>query len=322
MICLSQKAQVTSSVAIIGAGPAGLSCALWLINQGYHPIVLERAAQPCGMLRFNYHTNDWLLGFPGGTGHSIGEKFLEHVQHKKINIITSALLASISREESGFVVNFSGQMRHNPISAAYLVIASGTRPRAPIGLIRLASQFPDNFFIGAGELRVSSFTAGQHVAVLGGGDNAFENACHLAQHGVKVSVYYRAKARARSEWVTRCREAQNISIHPQATVGQFVVSGKQVCFLANNELQKVDAVAVMYGYEPNTDTLREIAPWLDAAIDEKGFIKVNSYQQTPIGRLYAIGDVTDRPFHCLPSAIGQGSTAAKAIALEDEGMLP
>lgn len=322
MTCLCQKEQVASNMVIIGAGPAGLSCALWLINQGYHPIVLEHAARPCGMLRFNYHANDWLLGFPGGTGHSIGEKFLEHVQHKKINIITSALLASIDRTENEFVVNFTDRKRHNPIKAAYLVIASGTRPRAPVELIRLASQFPDNFFIGAGELCVDSFTAGQHVAVLGGGDNAFENACHLAQHGVRVSIYYRAEARARREWVARCREMRNISIHPYVTVDQFVLSGKQVCFLANNELQKADAVAVMYGYAPNTDTLRKIAPWLDTAIDEKGFIKVNDYQQTQIDRLYAIGDVTDRPFHCLPSAIGQGSIAAKAIALEDEGMLP
>ncbi|NCN23355.1 MAG: hypothetical protein GW921_04255, partial [Gallionella sp.] len=61
--------------------------------------------------------------------------------------------------------------------------------------------------------------------------------------------------------------------------------------------------------------------WLDTAINEKGFIKVNVYQQAPIERVYAIGDVTDRPLPCLPSAIGQGSLAAKAIVLDAEGML-
>lgn len=319
---LWQKEQVTNSVIIIGAGPAGLSCALWLINQGYHPIVLERASHLCGMLRFNHHNNDWLLGFPGETGHSIGDKFLAHIQRKNIHIITSALLTSIDQKEGGFTASFTDQMRHSQIEAAYLVVASGTRPRAPVEFIKLASQFPEHFFVGAGELRVDSFTAGQHVAVLGGGDNAFENAYHLAQNGINVSIYYRASARARREWVIRCSESENISIHSHATVGQFVLSGKQVCFLANNELQKADAVVVMYGYEPNTDTLRKIAPWLGAVIDEKGFIKVNAYQQTQIDHLYAIGDVTDRPFHCLPSAIGQGSTAAKAIALDAEGMLP
>lgn len=313
---------MNSNVVIVGAGPSGLSCALWLINQGFHPIVLERASHPCGMLRFNHHNNDWLLGFPGGTGRAIGDKFLDHIQRKNINVITSALITSMTYGQEGFVVSLNGQDGLNQIEAGYLVIASGTRPRAPIELIKLASQFPENFFIGAGELRVDGFTAGQHVAILGGGDNAFENACHLAQHGVSVDIYFRAETRARREWLVRCKTNPNISIHPQANVSQFTLTGKRVDFLANNECRQVDAVAVMYGYDPNTDTLREIAPWLGAVIDEKGFIKVNTYQQTHINRLYAIGDVTDRPLPCLPSAIGQGSTAAKAISLDAEGMLP
>lgn len=312
---------MTSNVAIIGAGPAGLSCALWLTNQGYRPVVLDRASQPCGMLRFNHHGNDWLLGFPGETGQSIGDKFLDHVRRRKINIITSALLTSIDNAGSGFTVNFTVQAQQNRVDAEYLVISSGTRPRSPAEFMMLASQFPDKFLIGAGDLCVDSFSPGQHVAILGGGDNAFENAYHLAQQGIGVSIYFRSKARARREWLIRCSESGNISIHPHTTVGQFVLSGKKACFLANGEIQTADAVAVMYGYEPNTDALREIAPWIGAAIGENGFMKVNAYQQTPIRHLYAIGDVTDRPFHCLPSAIGQGSTAAKAIVLDHEGII-
>lgn len=313
---------MVNSVAIIGAGPAGLSCALWLSNQGYHPIVLERASQPCGMLRFNHHRNDWLLGFSESTGRSIGDRFLEHIRHKNIDIVTSVLITSISHVAERFAINFTDSEYAKQVGVDYLVIASGTHPRAPIDLVKLASQFPDNFFIGAGELRVDSFTAGQHVAMLGGGDNAFENAYHLAQRGVSVDIYYRAKICARCEWVARCQTVQNITIYSHTAVSQFSMSGTKVCFLANNEPRQVDAAVVMYGYEPNTDALRKIAPWLNAAINENGFIKVNTYQKTPINRLYAIGDVTDRPFPCLPSAIGQGSTAARAIALDIEGMLP
>lgn len=313
---------MANSVAIIGAGPSGLSCALWLSNQGYSPIVLERASLPCGMLRFNHHNNDWLLGFSGTTGCSIGDRFLEHIRHKNINIITSALIISIISEAERFTLNFTGSEQSKQIMVDFLVIASGTRPRTPVELVKLAAQFPDNFFIGAGCLHVDSFTAGQRVAMLGGGDNAFENAYHLAQRGVSVDIYCRAETRARREWVARCRIAQNITIYAQTTVDQFNLSGKKVCFLANNKHQQVDAVVVMYGYEPNTDTLRQIAPWLNTAINEDGFIKVNTYQKTSIDRLYAIGDVTDRPLPCLPSAIAQGSIAAKAIALDTDGMLP
>lgn len=308
-------------MAIVGAGPAGLSCALWLTNLGYQPIVIECASQLCGMLRFNHHDNGWLLGFPGETGQSIGDKFLKHIQSKNIRIVTSALLTSIVQRNDGFTLCYTGIKRQSQVDADYLVIATGTRPRAPVELIRLASQFPDNFFIGAGALYVEDFRAGQHVAILGGGDNAFENAYRLALRGVIVDVYCRAEARARCEWQARCETTTYISIHLHASIGQFSVSGNQVSFVAKSKSELVDAVIVMYGYEPNTDTIRKISPWLGTAINEKGFIKVNAYQQVPIGRVYAIGDVTDSPLPCLPSAIGQGSTAAKAIALDAEGTL-
>jgi len=309
------------SVLIIGAGPAGLSCALWLVNQGYKPVVLERASRLCGMLRFNHHENDWLLGFPGCTGQAIGAKFLEHIQSKNLDIITSALLTSITQREHGFLVSFTESGRQIQIESDYLVIASGMRPRTPVELIKLSTQYPQNFLVGAGELYLDDFKVGQRVALLGGGDNAFENAFHLALRGVFVDIYCRAEARARDEWQARCKENPNISIHLHANIGQFSVSEKEVNFVENGELRLADVVVVMYGYEPNTDALRKISPWLDTAINEKGFIKVNVYQQAPIERVYAIGDVTDRPLPCLPSAIGQGSLAAKAIVLDAEGML-
>lgn len=313
---------MNNSVAIVGAGPSGLSCALWLTNQGYKPIVFERASHLCGMLRFNHHENDWLLGFPGETGQSIGDKFLKHIQSKSIRIVTSSLLTSIVQRKDGFTLSFTNiKQQQSQLDADYLVIATGTRPRAPVELVRLASQFPNNFFIGAGALYVENFEVGQRVAVLGGGDNAFENAYRLALRGVIVDVYCRAEARARCEWQTRCKITTNISIHLHAIVGQFSVSGNKVSFVENGKSGLVDAVIVMYGYDPNTDMLRKISPWLGEAINEKGFLIVNAYQQVPIERVYAIGDVTDCPLSCLPSAIGQGSTAAKAIALDAEGML-
>jgi len=289
---------------------------------GCHPILLERASQTGGMLRFNHHDNDWLLGFPHATGHAIRDKFTEHLQHRNISTILSALPTAIELGEKGFSIAFSIATQRHQIDADFLVIASGTRPRAPMELMGLAASFPDRFFIGAGDLRIENFAPGMHVAILGGGDNAFENAYHLASNGIKVDIYYRSGTRACREWINRCKLLPNILTYPDTITGQYVVDGNHVSFLANDKPVKVDALAVMYGYEPNTGTLKEIAPWLEPAINKEGFIKVNEYQQTPIQNLYAIGDVTDRPLPCLPSAIGQGSVAAKAIILDAEGMLP
>lgn len=314
------RKQVRSKIAIIGAGPAGLSCALWLSNMGCRPILLERAPHAGGMLRFNHHSNDWLLGFPDTTGHAIKDRFLSHLQHRNISIMTSVLPTSIVREEGGFVISFPDPARK--IYGDFLVIASGTRPRAPMELVGLATRFPDKFLIGAGGLRIDTCSSGTRMTILGGGDNAFENAWQLASRGVNVDVYYRAEARAHREWLERCATMPNIICHSHTSTGNYALIGDKVTFTANGEPRQADALAVMYGYEPNTETLREIASWLTPAIDKEGFIKVNDYQQTRIPHVYAIGDVTDRPLPCLPSAIGQGSIAAKAIMLDAEGMLP
>lgn len=313
--------KVNSRIVIIGAGPAGLSCALWLSNMGCHPILLERASQAGGMLRFNHHDNDWLLGFPRATGCSIKDRFMQHLHERNLSIVTSALPTSIVREGVGYGIAYTILGRRRQLNADFLVIASGTRPRAPIELESLAASFPDLFLVGAGELCIDRFVEGQHVAILGGGDNAFENAFHLASRGIEVDVYYRAKTSARHEWIARCDLLSNIRLHSDTITSQYAKVGNKVSFFANELPRQADVLAVMYGYQPNTETLIGMGPWLKPAINKEGFIKVNDYQQTVIPHLYAIGDVTSRPLPCLPSAIAQGSIAAKAIMLDAEGML-
>jgi thioredoxin reductase len=314
---------VSSEAVIIGAGPAGLSCALWLRNSGYSALVLEQAPECGGMLRLNHHANDWLLGFPNATGRSIRQRFMEHLSHHDFAIVTSAVLTGLQRRGSGFAVAYSapGQAAQE-VAADFLVIASGTRARAPLELARLASQIPRQCLIGPGEFHADDFSAGQSVAMLGGGDNAFENAWHLAQHGVKVDIYYRGQARAQREWRHRCAAIPSrITLYPQTATAGFAAQGSGVAFRANGEARQADAVVVMYGYEPNTGALTDLAAWLRPVINREGFVEVDEYQCTAIANLYAAGDVTHRPLPCLPSAIGQGSVAAKAIVLKS-GELP
>jgi len=54
-------------VPIIGGGPAGMSCALWLHNYGLYPIIIEKESALGGMARMSPYPNEWLLGQRGKT---------------------------------------------------------------------------------------------------------------------------------------------------------------------------------------------------------------------------------------------------------------
>ena len=65
---------------IIGGGPAGMSCALWLHNYGFRPRIVEQEGVFGGMARLSPYPNDWLLGRPGATARENAEEFVRHIR--------------------------------------------------------------------------------------------------------------------------------------------------------------------------------------------------------------------------------------------------
>lgn len=308
-------------VLILGGGPAGLSCGLWLVNQGYQPIIFEQTEVLGGQLNHNHHENDWLLGFYGATGSSIKASFQAHIDTKNITILTGISISQIAQVDSVFSVDYAYQGQQYQKKFSHLVLACGTRARATKQLFELSQQHPQKVLIGAGSLHLEQENPAAKVAILGGGDNAFENAWQLAQHGLNVDVICRSKPCARQQWVERCKDNAQIQIHWRSLIGYCEVKNDTVYFELNGETKQVDKLLVMFGYQPNTDMLVGIAPWINQALNQNDFIEVNKYQQTNISNLYAIGDITDHPFQSLPLAIGQGSVAAKTIVAIAEGLI-
>src|SRR5258708_20205965 len=72
-------------VRIIGGGPAGMSCALWLANYGFRPLIIEREDGLGGLARHNPYRNDWLLGRPGLTGRPPAQEFVRHIGHTAVD---------------------------------------------------------------------------------------------------------------------------------------------------------------------------------------------------------------------------------------------
>ena len=71
-------------VPIIGGGPAGMSCALWLHNYGLRPVIIEQEAALGGMARHSPYPNEWLLGRPDETARENAAAFAGHIHELMI----------------------------------------------------------------------------------------------------------------------------------------------------------------------------------------------------------------------------------------------
>ena len=128
-----------TNIAVVGAGPAGLSAALWLKNLGLTPIVIEREAKTGGMQNFNFLHNDWVLGQLALTGLNMASSFDLHVKERAVDIRLQCNLESIMRaNDGGFILSLNGQKTQSSsqsnsqshVDKIYcdgIILANGTR---------------------------------------------------------------------------------------------------------------------------------------------------------------------------------------------------
>src|SRR5262245_36297025 len=89
-------------VPIIGGGPAGMSCALWLHNFGLRPVIVEQERALGGMARRSPYPNEWLLGQPDQSARQNAAKFAGHIDKLAIEAWLDGRPRQLQREADGF----------------------------------------------------------------------------------------------------------------------------------------------------------------------------------------------------------------------------
>jgi len=299
-------------VAVIGAGPAGMSCANALLSFGLEPVVIERAAQVGGIQRANFHPNLWMLGIPGETGCQITERLARHYFDLPVTTLMNTRLLAVTRAGTAFNLRLAGPEGESEQVVAALVLATGSRPRATPELEALG-RHSRRVVIGPLNDRIRDEVRNARVLILGGGDNALDHALFLAERGNRVTVYARSRFSARRQFQGAC----------DACTGIELVSGQAPTALAADDdgikaawpdrKERYDWLLVMYGYRPNNDLLDVFEPAIRPTLTASGHIHVDRRQQTTVPGIYAAGDITDSIQPSVPTAIAQGLAAAKAI---------
>lgn len=292
---------------IVGGGPAGASCAIWLARLGLTPIVIEADDRLGGLGNDNPFDDDWIAVLPGVTGQQVAANIARSVEAANVPVRLERRVQAARPTAQGFEVTVAS--RESAIERVHgrsLVIASGVRARGLPGHPRGASW--PGVFIGPGSSIVAQDYQGLSVAVLGGGDNAFENFVYVRNRGARSVHLYARSVRAQQQWVARAG-SEGVRVGPYEVDPEArTVQG-----------QRYDLILVFYGWEPQAS----FAEGLGLAHDARGYIHTDyATAQTNVPDVYAIGEVANRMHPCVVTSMADGVVAAKAIQRRWERAAP
>lgn len=298
-------------VAILGAGPAGMSCANACLSFGLKPVVIERGDHLGGAQRSNFHPNLWMLGFPGETGEQMTARLAKHYRELPVTTHYRAEVTRVAASNGGFLLTLSSAEGVRTLAAQAIVLATGTRPRATPALERFAAECP-RAIIGPLSDSIRDDIRDTDVLILGGGDNALDHALFLAERGNRAVVCTRAGFSARKPFIATCRARGDIELRAHCALPELGHGNERVTAAWAHEQRAFDWLLVMYGYLPNTDVLATFEPSIRPALSASGYLHVDAWQRSGVPGIYAAGDVTDTPQPSVPTAMAQGLTAARA----------
>jgi len=279
--------------AIIGAGPAGCSAASWLAQLGHSVALVDKAPRLCASLQGFTFAQSWLLGSPGESLAALGTRYAAQVEAQAgVNIHKSYKPKSIRRQDGQWQID-------DIVSAKCLLIATGLQPRHPPPLFPASAKVLDALTLTAQRERLPPC----RVLVLGGGDNALENALFLADRGHSVTIWSRSEWRAQAQFVARLEADERITRRPATPLPSRVDADASVHSQAHGE-EQFDVVAVLLGYEPAPEA------WALAAAD---LPPLQAFADEPRHALFVAGDASSRQHPCVQTALADGVVAAKRI---------
>lgn len=314
-------------VLVLGSGPAGLSAALWLKNLGLDPLVAESADRPGGLQNLNFLANDWVLGQQDQTGPELVGRFVAHATEAGVRLLTNCAVRRIEGRFGAFRAELSEMgAQTSLVDCSAVLLATGTRYRATEVLDQVRGidgVSPARVLYGPWAFAHQEREAGARVLVVGGGDNAFENARLLLRRNALVIMALRSPPRAQQALLDAVLGHPNCTLLQPATLKALSedLVGLTATLDTSTGVRNIalDRVHVLAGYEANSAVVADLlAPELAAAIrlDDAGYLAVDACGRTGAAGIYAAGDVCNPRFPSVVSALAQGALAAKTIELD------
>ena len=318
----------TCDVAIVGAGPAGLTAAVYAASEGLETVLLERwvsggQAGSSPLIR-NYP------GFPHGiNGGLLMERTCEQAWLMGSHTIFAQQVVGLERCGDDRLVRL---LDGTELRAKAVVIATGIDWRR-LGVPRLEALVGSGVFYGAA-VSESRAMQDQDVFIIGAGNSAGQAALHLAKYARAVTLLVRGEsfAESMSSYLVRAIESTpNVVVRHRTEVvdgtGHGSLESIKLADRANDTAEEVSAAAlfVMIGGEPHTQWLPD-----EIARDEQGYVitgrdllqepgvhwecdREPMKLETSIPGVFAVGDIRQGSIKRVASAVGDGATVVPLV---------
>jgi thioredoxin reductase (NADPH) len=314
-------------LAVVGAGPAGLACAVYGASEGLKVILIEQNA-PGGQAGSSSLIENY-LGFPNGvTGADLARRAVSQAQRFGTELLVGHSVSGLRREDPYRIVELSNG---SEVACHALVLSTGmaVRELELSGLERLVGA---GVYYGAA-LSEAASCRGQHVCVLGGANSAGQGALFFSRYASKVTMIVRKPSLSpmMSQYlVDRIQATENITVCTGSEVagahGETRLEGLDVRTAATGVTTRLDTVAlfIFIGVAPRTEAFTRLV-----AADEKGFIitgaDVRTFTrgwnldrdpmmfETNVPGIFAAGDVRMGANRRIAAAVGEGSAVIFSV---------
>ena len=293
-----------TDIAVIGGGPAGLTAALYAARAGKTVTVYERECIGGQITRAPQVEN-----YPGTgrvSGLQLGDSMAAQAEVAGAEISLTDV-QKIVRESSGI---FRLDTDDGEYYAKAVIYACGARPRT-LGLPGEAELIGHGISYCA--LCDGGFFKNQDVAVVGGGNSAFDDALLLSERCHHVTLIHRRSSfRAEQILVERVKQRNNLSLLTGMTVSELIQENGQLTGLklksesGKDETLPVSGLFAALGRLPDTELLTGLA-----ALDENGYVFTDEKMAVPetLG-IFAAGDCRIKSVRQLTIAVSDGTVAA------------
>lgn len=289
-------------VAVIGAGPAGLTAGIYLGRARLRAVIFEKLLAGGQMA-----VSEWIENFPGFLegigGLELAEKMRSQALKCGAEIIEEEIV-QLKKENNGFILKTGENKQYQALA---VIIASGARPKS-------LGAPGEKEFAGRGVSYCATCDAplfkGKSVVVVGGGDTAVQEAIFLTKYCAKVYlVHRRDKVRAVKALAEQLSANKKIEPAWNSVVTEIIGDKKVTGVVINNagvSMQVAcDGVFIFAGIEPNSSFAKDMVKQ-----NEGGFIIVDEDMKTSCEGIFACGDSRQKILRQIVTACGDAAIAA------------